>query len=82
MERLSEVEVLENERELEVVELDDEEEAYSPSRLLAVAAMGAVASLGLYYLYQQLDEEKRSSLRRKASGLVADQIHRLTDVGD
>ena len=44
--------------------------------------MGAVASLGLYYLYQQLDDEKRTSLRRKASGLVADQIHRLTDIGD
>jgi hypothetical protein len=31
-------------------------------------------------MYQQLDEEKRTSLRRKASGLVADQIHRLTEV--
>ena len=73
---------LDNERELEMVELEAQEDTYGAPRLLAVAAMGAVASLGLYYLYQQLDEEKRSSLRRKASGLVADQIHRLTDVDD
>lgn len=69
-------------RELEIVELDadNDEEAYSAGRLLTVAAMGALLSLGLYYMYQQLDEEKRTSLRRKASGLVADQIHRLTEV--
>ena len=67
--------------ELEIVELEAEEEVYSAPRLLMVAAMGALASLGLYYVYQQLDEEKRNSLRRKASGLVAEQIHRLTDVG-
>lgn len=74
--------MLDKERELEIVELEGDEDAYSPPRLLAVAAMGAVASLGLYYLYQQLDDEKRTSLRRKASGLVADQLHRLTDIGD
>lgn len=68
-------------RDLEIVELDGDtdEEAYSPGRLITVAAVGALVSLGLYYMYQQLDDEKRSSLRRKASGLVADQIHRLTD---
>jgi hypothetical protein len=69
-------------RDLEIVELDDErdEDAFTPGRLITVAALGAAAALGLYYMYQQLDEEKRTSIRRKASGLVADQIHRLTDV--
>ncbi len=74
---------MKKERELEVVELDpyeDEDQVYSMGRLFSVATLGAVASLGLYYLYQQLDEEKRTSIRRKASGLVADQIHRLTEV--
>ena len=76
---------MKKERELEVVELDpyeEEDQVYSPGRLLSVATLGAVASLGLYYLYQQLDEEKRTSIRKKASGLVADQIHRLTEVED
>jgi hypothetical protein len=70
------------ERDLEIVELDTEndDEAYSAGRLIAVASVGAMISLGLYYMYQQLDDEKRTSLRRKASGLVADQIHRLTEV--
>lgn len=76
---------MKKERELEVVELDpyeEEDQVYSSGRLLSVATLGAVASLGLYYLYQQLDEEKRTSIRKKASGLVADQIHRLTEVED
>lgn len=70
-------------RDLEVVELDDDsdEEAFTPGRLITVATFGALVSLGLYYMYQQLDDEKRTSIRKKASGLVADQIHRLTDPG-
>lgn len=74
--------MLGDERDLEIVELDGEkdEEAFKPGRLISVAALGALASLGLYYIYQQLDEEKRTSLRRKASGLVADQFQRLTEV--
>jgi hypothetical protein len=68
-------------RDLEIVELEDDD-VYSPGRLITVAAVGALVSMGLYYMYQQLDDEKRTSLRRKASGLVADQIHRLTEVDD
>lgn len=70
-------------KDLEIVELDDETdvEAFTPGRLFTVAAVGAMTALGLYYIYQQLDEEKRSTIRRKASGLVADQLHRLTDPG-
>lgn len=66
-------------RDLEIVELEDDD-AFSPGRLITVAAVGALVSMGLYYMYQQLDDEKRTSIRRKASGLVADQIHRLTEV--
>lgn len=71
-----------DDRDLEIVELDGEKdgEAFKPGRLISVAALGALASLGLYYIYQQLDEEKRTSIRRKASGLVADQFQRLTEV--
>lgn len=73
---------MDRDQDLEIVELDDSEgDAYSAGRLITVASFGALLSLGLYYVYQQLDEEKRGSLKRKASGLVAEQIHRLTDVG-
>ena len=73
--------MMSKDKDLEIVELEDErdDEAFAPGRLITVAAVGAMAALGLYYVYQQLDEEKRVSIRRKASGLVADQIHRLTD---
>ena len=71
-------------RDLEIVELDGEtdDEAFSVGRLVTVAALGALGALGAYYMYQQLDEEKRTSLRRKASGLVADQFSRLTGPPD
>lgn len=68
-------------KELELSD-DTDEEAYSPGRLLGVAALGAMLSLGAYYLYQQMDEEKKRALKRKASNLVADQITRLTEVDD
>jgi hypothetical protein len=69
------------ERDLEIVELEAETdpEAFAPGRLVTVATFGALAALGLYYVYQQLDEEKRNSIRRKASGLMADQFQRLTE---
>lgn len=61
---------------------DTDENAYSPGRLLGVATLGALLSLGAYYLYQQMDEEKKRALKKKASNLVADQITRLTEVED
>lgn len=64
----------------ELMHTDEDEDVYTPAKLLGVATLGAVLSLGVYYLYNQMDEEKRASLRRKASNLVADQITRLTEV--
>lgn len=57
---------------------DSDSEPYSFSRLIMIAGAGALTSLGLYYIYQQLDEEKRSSLRRKASNLVFDGFQKFT----
>lgn len=72
-----------NDIDLELVDSeDDDENVYSPIRLLGVATLGAALSLGAYYLYQQMDPEKKASLKRKASNLVADQITKLTEVDD
>lgn len=72
--------------DLEFIESDStptkEDAAYSLGRLLTVAATGALASLGLYYLYQQLDEDKQGALCRKATNLLADGFQRLTHEED
>lgn len=63
--------------------LDDEDaEAFSAMRLLGVATVGAMLSLGAYYIYQNLEPSKRASLKKQASGLVAQQIHRLTELDE
>ncbi len=72
-------------KKLEIVELEPEDgegEPFSTGRLLTVATVGALLSLGAYYIYHQLDDEKRRALKSTASSLVAEQIHRLTEVDD
>lgn len=54
-------------------------DAFSSGRLITVAFGGALVSLAAYYLYHHLDQDKRDKLKRKASGLIAEQIHALTD---
>lgn len=69
--------------DLEYVELETTEvggEAYGAGRLLTVAMAGAFVSLGIYYLYQQLEPEKKSKLKKKATGFLQEQIHALTEV--
>lgn len=74
-----------HEDDLEFLESQDEltdDKAFSAGRLFGVAVIGAVVSLGAYYIYQQLEPEKKARLKRTASGMIAEQIHTLTDVGD
>lgn len=75
-----------DESDLDYVELEREpevdEHAFSAGRIATVAAAGALLSLSLYYLYQQLDPEKKSRLKRRASGFIQEQIHALTEVSD
>ena len=77
-----------DESDFEILELETEEaeesdqDAFAVGRLLGVALAGAMVSLGAYYLYQQLEPEKRAKLKRQARGMIAEQIHALTDVGD
>lgn len=70
--------------EFEYAEYEDERDgqAFSGGRLLGVAMVGAFVSLSVYYVYQQLDPDKRAKLKKQASGLIADQIHTLTEVRD
>ena len=65
---------------LEVEARDDQ--AFSSGRILTVAIGGALLSLGIYYIYQQLEPEKRAHLKRQASGMIQEQIHSLTEVRD
>jgi hypothetical protein len=71
--------------ELDVLELDThekKEDVFSAGRLFSVALAGAIASLGAYYIYHQLDPDKKARLKEQASGMIAEQIHALTEVRD
>lgn len=74
-----------DESDFDILELENEEpdkDAFALGRLLSVALAGALVSLGAYYVYQQLEPEKRAKLKKQASGMIAEQIHALTDVRD
>lgn len=64
----------------EVEDATPDEDAYSAGRLITVALSGALLSLGVYYLYQQLEPEKKSRLKKKASGMIQEQIHAWTEI--
>ena len=66
---------------IEVIELDDpsETDPYTPEKLMGVAILGAFGSLLAYYLYNQLDRDKRKELRETAMNLAKKQLARLGD---
>lgn len=65
--------------DIEIIELDDPNEVdpYVPERLVGVAILGAFGSLLAYYLYHQLDRDKRKELRETAVSLAKKQLARL-----
>lgn len=66
--------------ELEVIELDEElEDAFAPEKLLGVAVLGAVSSLLVYYLYQQLDSEKKHALKDNLVAAVKGQVTKWSE---
>ncbi len=64
--------------EVEVLDLDDEggPDPFSPERLIGVAVLGAVSSLLLYYLFNQLDPERRESIKEGIVASVKGQVRR------
>lgn len=61
--------------DIEVIELDEDiQDAFTPEKLAGVAVLGALGSLLLYYLYNQLDKEKRDSLRESLMSLARGQV--------
>lgn len=52
---------IETTREKEIA--DEDEDLYTLDKLLIVAMVGAIASLALYYIYNQLSEETRQSIK-------------------
>ena len=63
-----------------LVTADVTEDSFSLPKLVAVAVAGAATSLGLYYFYHNLDNDKKKQIRKKATGMIAEQIHTLTDI--
>ena len=66
--------------EAELQEGSEDSDAFSAGRLLGVALVGALASLGAYYVYQSMDPDKKARLKKKASGMIQEQIHALTEI--
>lgn len=66
--------------DMEEDEMAPDHEAFAAGRLLGVALFGALVSLGAYYVYQSLEPEKKSKLKKQASSLIQEQIHTLTEV--
>ena len=68
--------------EAELAEDAPDPDAFSAGRLLGVALVGALASLGPYYVYQSMDPDKKARLKKKASGMIQEQIHALTEISE
>lgn len=64
--------------EVEILDLDDEHgsDPFSPERLVGVAVLGAVSSLLLYYLFNQLDAERRESIKEGVMATLKSQVRR------
>ncbi len=64
--------------DVEVLDLDDEHgpDPFSPERLVGVAVLGAVSSLLIYYMFNQLDPERRESIKDGIMATVKNQVRR------
>ncbi len=57
------------------------EDAFSPMKLMGVAAAGAVAALAAYYAWAQLEPEKRTALKDSILSAARSQM-RVWSEGD
>ena len=66
-------------REVEVIELDEPSGSnpYSVEKLAGVAVAGALGSLVLYYLFNQLDRDKRDRVKDNIVSLAKKQLAKL-----
>lgn len=64
--------------DVEVLDLDEEHgsDPFSPERLVGVAVLGAVSSLLLYYLFNQLDPDRRESIKEGMMSTLKSQVRR------
>ncbi|MDO5296501.1 MAG: hypothetical protein Q4F00_07710 [bacterium] len=68
---------------LEELDFDDErsmrsDDMFTPSKLMGVAIFGAIAALAGYYVYAQLDSDKRNALRDCVISVAKEQVSSLT----
>lgn len=62
---------------IEDYEESNECNPYSPNKLVGVAVAGAVGSLMLYFVYNQLDAERKEQLRNMALSSVKSKLEFL-----
>ncbi|MEW6281838.1 MAG: hypothetical protein AB1758_24745 [Candidatus Eremiobacterota bacterium] len=64
--------------EVEVLELDEELEGdpYAPEKLVGVAVLGALGSLLLYYLFHQLDSDRKEAVKSNVLATLKNQVRR------
>ena len=51
----------------------EEENPFTPAKLLGVAALGAAAALSCYYIYSSMDSEHKARLRDGVVSFVQEQ---------
>lgn len=69
--------------EVEVIELDEDMgDPYAPEKLVGVALAGALGSILVYYLFHQLESDKRRQVKDGVVSLVKKQLARLGEAED
>lgn len=70
---------------VEEIVLDDEgnwvDDPFTPTKLLGVAVAGALGALALYYVYSQLDADKREHLKDAVLAAARSQMRQWGQAG-
>lgn len=66
--------------EIVLGEGDWDDDPFTPTKLMGVAVAGALGALVIYYLYSQLDPDKRESLKEGLMSAARSQMRRWGDV--
>ena len=62
--------------------MDSQEDPYTPGRLFGVALVGAFSSLIAYYIYQQMEPDWKSQIKKSAVSVVKGQVRNFVGSDD